>query len=199
MSVSQRRVEQAAATREALVAAGRRLFASPGYFATSTEDLVEAAGVGTRGALYHHFADKRDLFLAVFHQVERDLASQAEEVRTGPVSLDSLRAGLHGYLEAAANHPEVQRIILVDGPSVLGWGEWRTLEEHYGLGTFRALLEQGMAAGTLRAAPLEPLAHLLLASVNESALYIANSADPRSAKKEARVAIDRLLDGLKPN
>ena len=198
MSVRQGRAEKAAATREALVAAGRRLFASPGYFATSTEDLVRDAAVGTRGALYHHFADKRDLFLTVFHEVERDLAGKAEEAQSGPVSLESLRAGLHGYLEAAANHPEVQRIILIDGPSVLGWGEWRALEQHYGLGTFRALLEQGMAAGTLRAAPLEPLAHVLLASVNESALYIANAAHPKRAMTEARAAIDRLLDGLRP-
>src|SRR5689334_15831407 len=140
MSVRQGRAEKAAATREALVAAGRRLFASPGYFATSTEDLVRAAAVGTRGALYHHFADKRDLFLAVFHEVERDLASQAEETQSRTVSLDSLRAGLHGYLEAAASHPEVQRIILIDGPSVLGWWEVLGVTTNYGCVSCRGLL-----------------------------------------------------------
>jgi AcrR family transcriptional regulator len=181
------------------VAAGRRLFAVQGYFMTSTEDLVAAAGVGTRGALYHHFADKRELFRAVFEAVERDLASQGEPGRNPTVSLDSLRAGLHGYLAAASNHPEVQQILLLDGPSVLGWDEWRALEGHYGLGALRTQLQQGMKAGTLRKAPLEPLAHALLALVNESALYIANSADPKRATRETQLAIDRLLDGLRPD
>jgi AcrR family transcriptional regulator len=199
MSDRQRRDDRAAATRSALVEAGRRLFASQGYFATSTEEIVDQAAVGTRGALYHHFADKRDLFRAVFREVEEDLAGQAEDARREPASFDVLRAGLHSYLEAAATHPEVQRIILIDGPSVLGWGEWRAFEEHYGLGTIRALLDRGMAQGALGEAPIEPLAHVLLASLNEAALYIANAADPNGAKAEARQAIDRLLEGLRPS
>jgi len=199
MSRGQARAEQAAKTRSALIAAARRLFATRGYAETGTEDIVTAAGVGTRGALYHHFADKQELFKAVFEAVQDDLVAQSPQEQPGPATLESLRAGLHGYLEAAAQHLEVQQIILLDGPAVLGWEQWRALEERYGLGAIRAQLEQAAANRSIRSTPLDPLAHLLLAVVNESALYVANATDPRQASTQARTALDRLLDGLTPN
>jgi AcrR family transcriptional regulator len=199
MSTGQARAEQAARTRSALITAARQLFAVHGYAETGTEDIVTAAGVGTRGALYHHFADKRELFKAVFEAIQDDLVAQSPEEQPGPATLDSLRAGLHGYLEAAAQHPEIQQIILIDGPAVLGWEQWRALEERYGLGAIRAQLEQAMANRSIRNTPLDPLAHLLLAVVNESALYVANAADPKQARTRARTALDRLLDGLIPD
>ena len=199
MPNGQSRTEQAARTRAALIGAARRLFAARGYAETGTEDIVIAAGVGTRGALYHHFSDKQELFKAVFEAVEDDLAARSPGDQHGSATLDSLRAGLHAYLEASARHQEVQQIILIDGPAVLGWEQWRSLEERYGLGVIRAQLEQAMANRSVRNTPLEPLAHLLLAVVNESALYIANAADPRQAGAQARAALDRLLDGLRPD
>jgi AcrR family transcriptional regulator len=179
--------------------AARRLFAVHGYAETGTEDIVTAAGVGTRGALYHHFADKQELFKAVFEAVQEDLLAQNPQQQPGPATLDSLRAGLHGYLEAAAQHLEIQQIILIDGPAVLGWEQWRALEERYGLGAIRAQLDQAMANQSIENTPLDPLAHLLLAVVNESALYVANAADPKQASIQARTALDRLLDGLNPD
>jgi AcrR family transcriptional regulator len=199
MSARQPRSEQAARTRSALITAARRLFAGQGYAETGTEDIVTEAGVGTRGALYHHFADKQALFKAVFEAVQDDLVARSPEEQPGPATLDSLRAGLRGYLEAAAQHPEIQQIILIDGPAVLGWQQWRALEERYGLGAIRAQLEQAMANRSIRNTPLDPLAHLLLAVVNESALYVANAADPKQARTRARTALDRLLDGLNPD
>jgi AcrR family transcriptional regulator len=199
MSTGQTRAEQAARTRSALITAARRLFATQGYAETGTEDIVTAAGIGTRGALYHHFADKQELFKAVFEAVQDDLVAQSPHEQPGPITLDSLRAGLHGYLEAAAQHLDIQQIILIDGPAVLGWEQWRALEERYGLGEIRAQLEQAMANQSIRNTPLDPLAHLLLAVVNESALYVANAADPRQASTQARTALDRLLDGLNPD
>jgi AcrR family transcriptional regulator len=199
MSTGQARTEQAARTKSALIAAARRLFAAQGYATTGTEDIVSEAGVGTRGALYHHFTDKQELFRAVFEAVQEDLASPSPDAQPGPATLDSLRAGLHGYLEASAQHPEVQQIILIDGPAVLGWEQWRGLEERYGLGVIRYQLEQAMGNQSIRITPLEPLAHLLLAVVNESALYVANAADPAEANTQARAALDRLLDGLRPD
>jgi AcrR family transcriptional regulator len=187
--------QRAEITRAALVAAARRLFVEKGYFATGTEEIVSAAGVGTRGALYHHFADKRALFEAVFEAVEEDLivAAAGTELPTG--ALAQLRAGLLGFLDASLTR-EVQQVLLLDGPAVLGWEQWRALEERYGLGAIRALLEQAVSEGTMPAQPLDVVAHLLLASVDEAALFIANSTEPEAAKEQALEVVDRLLTGV---
>lgn len=187
--------ERAEATRAALVGAARRLFVEQGYFATSTEDIVAEAGVGTRGALYHHFTDKRALFLAVFEAVEEDLLAAAGSAPASRSALDQLRSGLLGFLDASLT-PEVQRIVLIDGPAVLGWQDWRGIEERYGLGAIQALLGLAVAEGSMPAQPLDAMAHLLLASVDEAALFIANSPEPRRARDQAVVVMDRLISGL---
>ncbi|MGW3938248.1 TetR/AcrR family transcriptional regulator [Streptomyces phaeochromogenes] len=190
--------ERAETTRSALVAAARRLFVEKGYFGTSTEELVAAAGVGTRGALYHHFADKKALFLAVFEQVEEDLLAAVDTTTTSSSSGDALarlRHGLLGFLDASLQ-PEVQRILLVDGPAVLGWREWRAIEERYGLGAIHALLDLAVAEGTLPDQPLDVLAHILLAAIDEAALFIASADNPVSARDQAVSAVDQLLAGL---
>jgi AcrR family transcriptional regulator len=187
--------DRAEATRGALVAAARRLFVEKGYFATGTEEIVAAAGVGTRGALYHHFADKAALFLAVFEDVEEDLLAAAAEGRPEGTAVDRLRQGLLGFLDASLT-PEVQRVLLVDGPAVLGWQQWRALEERYGLGAVRGLLENAVADGSLPAQPLDALSHILLAVVDEAALYIAHAEDSEAARAEAVAGVERVLAGL---
>jgi AcrR family transcriptional regulator len=187
---------RAEGTRAALIAGARRLFVEKGYFATSTEEIVGAAGVGTRGALYHHFADKKALFLAVFEEVEGDLLASAGT--GGGDALDplgQLRAGLLGFLDASLT-PEVQRVLLIDGPAVLGWKEWRGLEERYGLGAIHGLLELAVDSGQLPGQPLDALAHVLLAAIDEAALFIANASDRETAHDEAVIAIDHLMAGL---
>lgn len=201
----QLRAARAEATREALIAAARRLFVDKGYFETGTEEIVAAAGVGTRGALYHHFADKRALFRAVFERVESDLVSMAApdadaapDANPAKAPTDAyarLRQGLLGFLDASLL-PEVQRVILIDGPAVLGWAEWRELEEQYGLGSIQGLLELAVAEKTLSPQPTAVLAHVLLAAIDEAALYIANAADPAAARDESVLTVDRLLSGL---
>jgi AcrR family transcriptional regulator len=188
--------QRAEATRKALIDAARHLFVERGYHDTSTEEIVALAGVGTRGALYHHFADKRALFVAVFEAVEEDLvvAAGAQLVEGPP--LDVLRNGLLGFLDASLT-PEVQRILLLDGPAVLGWQEWRAIEARYGLGGIQAMLELAVADGSLPEQPLEVLAHLLLATADEAALFIANAEDPPAARDQAVAAMDRLLTGLR--
>ena len=198
MPKGQPRAEQAATTRRAILTAARRLFVEQGYFGTGTEEIVAEAGVGTRGALYHHFADKRALFLAVFEEVEHDLAAAGGGSRSAGDALDMLRDGLHAFLDAAAVDPAVQRIVLIDGPAVLGWEEWRVLEEQYGLGTIRQALDIAVAQGAIVDQPTEPLAHMLLAVVDEAALYIANSPHKRRARIETSRALDLFLDGLRP-
>jgi AcrR family transcriptional regulator len=186
---------RAEATREALLQAARALFVARGYHATGTEEIVAAAAVGTRGALYHHFADKKALFRAVFERVEEDLLAAAAERPRGSGALETLRTGLLAFLDASLT-PEVQRVLLIDGPAVLGWQEWRALEERYGLGAIRALLEAAVAEGVLPAQPLAALAHVLLAAVDEAALFIANAEDPLAARAEAVAVVGALLDGL---
>jgi AcrR family transcriptional regulator len=183
-------------TRNALVAAARRLFVERGYHATSTEQIVALAGVGTRGALYHHFADKRALFVAVFEAVEEDLVAAAGAAIHEAPPLEMLRNGLIGFLDASLT-PEVQRILLIDGPAVLGWQEWRAIEARYGLGGIRGMLELAVANGSLPRQPVEVLAHLLLATTAEAALFIANADDPAAARDQAVDALDRLLSGIK--
>jgi AcrR family transcriptional regulator len=189
--------DRAQATRNALIVAARELFVEKGYFSTGTEEIVAAAGAGTRGALYHHFADKRALFVAVFESVEEDLAVAAAS-RIGPGDiLERLRTGLMGFLDASLT-PAVQRILLIDGPAVIGWQQWRSIEEKYGLGLVRAALQLAVAEGSLPDQPVDMLAHILLAAINEAALCIANAPDAEAARIEAVAVIDQLFAGLIP-
>lgn len=189
------RAAQAEATRAALITAARRLFVEKGYFNTGTEEVVAASGVGTRGALYHHFEDKRALFQAVFEQVEVDLLAAASGLEETGDALGRLRSGLLSFLDASLT-PEVQRILLIDGPAVLGWQTWRELEGRYGVGAIHGLLERAVLEGSLPAQPLIVLAHVLLAAVDEAALVIANSPEPMAAREQGIAAISQLLAGL---
>ena len=181
-----RRTAQAAATRAALIAAARRLFVEKGYHRTSTEEVAAEAGVGTRGALYHHFAHQQALFEAAFIAVEEDLVIEAAKNLADPAdgALNQLRQGLVGFLDASLT-PHVQRILLIDGPAVLGWVKWRELESLYGLGAIRAMLQRAVEEGDLAAGqPVDALAHVLLAAADETALFIANAPDQRAARDQ---------------
>src|SRR5690348_3964065 len=140
-----RRAAQAEATRAALISAAKTLFVEKGYHHTGTEEVVAQADVGTRGALYHHFADKQALFEAVFIAVEESLVMEAAKNLADPAdgAFNQLRHGLIGFLDASLT-PQVQRILLIDGPAVLGWSRWRELESVYGLGAIRAMLERAI-------------------------------------------------------
>lgn len=194
-----RRAQQAEATRTALVAAARRLFVAKGYHRTGTEEVVAEARVGTRGALYHHFADKQALFEAVFISVEEDLVMAAAQSLADPAdgALNQLRQGLIGFLDASLT-PHVQQILLIDGPAVLGWTRWRELESVYGLGAMRAMLERAVEEGDIAPGrPLDVLAHILLAAADETALFIANAPDQKAARDKGVQALNVLLDGLR--
>ncbi len=195
-SRSSSREEAKQKTRAALIAAARRLFALKGYHGTGTHEIVETAGV-TRGALQHHFPRKEDLFLAVFHEVQQDLAvaMPTEKDREVGEAWRNFRQAIGAFLTAASSS-EIQRILLIDGPAVLGWTLWRELEAHYGLGTIVAAVEDGMAAAMIRRQRAEPLAHLMLAAIDEAALLVANAEDPASAMHDASIAIDTLFEAL---
>ena len=196
--VPSRQAERSAATRAALVDAGRRLFGDRGFAAVGTEELVRAAGV-TRGALYHQFQDKAALFEAVFESVEAAvLEAVGAEVAAAGVSdpVDALREGGRAFLDACAA-PDVERIVLLDAPAVLGWERWREIGMRYGLGIIVASLRAGMEAGTVREQPVEPLAHLLAGALDEMAMWVARSPDPPAAREQALSAMDGLLTALR--
>jgi AcrR family transcriptional regulator len=192
-----RQAERSDATRAALVRAARELFAGRGYADVGTEEIVRSAAV-TRGALYHHFEDKRDLFRAVHEQIEGEVtervgAALADSDSDDPV--EALRTAARTFLDACTE-PEIARITLLDAPSVLGWAEWREIDERYGLGLTIAGLTMGMDAGRLRRQPVRPLAHLLLAAMGEAGMVIANADDPQAARAEVEPAIISLVQGL---
>src|SRR5271170_3765520 len=139
-------------TKAALIVAARELFVSKGYFATGTEEIVAKANVGTRGALYHHFADKEELFRAVFDQVQADLAG-ATIVNDRDDALELLTAALQQFLDASAENADVQQVLLIDGPAVLGWDQWRSLEADYGLGVITAMLDAAVAQEVISRQP----------------------------------------------
>lgn len=190
------RVSRGKATKAALISAARELFVSKGYFATGTEEIVAKADAGTRGALYHHFADKEDLFRAVFDEVQADLAA-ATVVNERDDALELLTAALQQFLDASADNPDVQQVLLIDGPAVLGWDQWRSLEAEYGLGVITSMLDAAVVQKVIPRQPTAPLAHMLLAAVDEAALYIANASDRRQAHTQARQSLKRLLGGLR--
>ncbi len=176
------------------MAAARKLFAAHGYNDVGTERIAQAAGV-TRGALYHQFAAKTDLFAAVLEAVELDLTARLVEV-IGAAPVDdtaaSLVAGADAWLDACAE-PDVQRIVLLDGPAVLGWQRWREVGLRHGLGLVTALLTETMAAGDIPVQPVEPLAHVLMGALDEAALYVALADDPVRARTEVGVVLRRVV------
>ena len=193
------RAERSEATRGRLVAVARELFAARGYADVGTEEIVARAEV-TRGALYHHFADKRDLLRAAHEEVEAGLAEEigakiAAEAEAGSNAREVLELGARAFLDAC-ERPEIARIALVEAPAVLGWSEWREIDERYGLGLVTGALELGMDQGAIRRQPTKPLAHLLLGAMGEAGMMIANADDPAAARREVEPALLGLLDGL---
>src|SRR5437763_12122149 len=154
------KAEQSEVTRAALVDAAQALFAERGFADTPTEAVVKAAGV-TRGALYHHFTDKADLFRAVYERLEQRVVAEVEKAVAGITDpLAVLHRGADAFLDACLE-PAVQRIVILEGPAVLGWETWREIDMAYGWGMVTAVLELAMQAGPIREAPGEGLGHIL--------------------------------------
>jgi AcrR family transcriptional regulator len=190
------RAKDALATRDALVDAALDLFTQRGYADVGTEEVVQRAKV-TRGALYHHFDDKRDLFRAVHERVEQDLVARIGARMEGVSDpWEVMVTGTRAFLDAC-DEPAVKQIALVDAPAVLGWREWREIDERYGLGLMKAALGAAMDAGVLRRAPLDALSHLMLGALSEAAFVIANATDAAAAREEAETALFALLEGLR--
>jgi AcrR family transcriptional regulator len=187
--------ERSAATRQALLGAGRALFTERGFAGAGQEEIVERAGV-TRGALSHHFGTKQGLFLAVMQDLQADLAGRiGRAALQGHDPMEQLRLGCLAFLDAAMD-AAVGRIVLLDAPAVLGWQTWREIDAVHGLGLVTEALEAVMEAGLIESQPVQPLAHLLLAALNEAAMLVANDEDPVAARALVGVTVERLLARL---
>ena len=190
------RVEQATATRAELLRVARGLFAERGYADVGTEEIVRSAHV-TRGALYHHFTDKRDLFRAVHEQVADDLlATIAARIAGVTDPWEALETGVRAFLDACTD-PAVMRISHLDAPAVLGWAEWREIDAHHFLGVVSAGVQEAIDGGVFRPQPVQPLAHMLLGAMVEASMLIASAPDPTVARGEVEAPLLALLDGLR--
>lgn len=189
--------DRTAATRTALIRAGRTLFALHGFAGVGTETLVREAGV-SRGALYHQFGDKTGLFADVLADIEGDVARDlAAAMLAGDASdfVAAMMRAVDAWLDACES-PEVQRVVLIDGPSVLGWARWREICQLHILGLIEAVLAKGVEDGKLHPLPARPLAHILLAIADEAALYVHTGRDRIAARAEIIQIIEPLIRAL---
>jgi AcrR family transcriptional regulator len=198
---STRRAEHVADTRQALLTAARALFTERGYAATGTEEIVARARV-TRGALYHHFRDKTALFKAVMEQVALEVAEtlvDSELARAGQQDADAwtqIREGFDAFLDLCVRTDEFQRIVLVEGPAVLGHDAWDALVEQHGYSLLAAWLEKAVEDRRITAVPVMALTRMLAAVLSEAGLYIARAPDPAVARQEIGAGLAALLSGL---
>ena len=190
------RISQGEETKAALLAAARALFGERGYAATSLEDVVSRAGV-TKGALYHHFEGKAQLFQSVYEQVKLELSDEVVQVFLEPDPWEALTRGSRRMIEAQLD-PAVRRIVLHDARSVLDWETIRAVETRYGTVGIRGVLRRAVRVGAIEAQPLRPLALLLSGAIAEACFYVADSVDPDAALEEAFALLLRMLEGLRP-
>ena len=196
MTERRTQAERRAATRSALVAAGRGLFSERGYEAVSSEEIVAAAGV-TRGALYHHFDGKLGLFEAVFEEVEAEIVSRLDLAGLeGTDPFGVMLAATDQLLDISLD-PGIQQIALRDGPNVLGWETWHEIEERHGLGLIEAGLGAAIEAGQVRDLPVPELALIVRSAFVEAALQLSRAGDQAAARKRSGAVLRAVLEGLR--
>ena len=195
MEVKQSRNAQAGGTRQALLRHARRLFTQKGYADTSTDEMVRRAKM-TKGALYHHFANKLDLYRAVVEDMEDEVVERIEAAAAAhPDPRERLRAACGAYLDACLDR-NLARVLVIEAPVVLGWKTWCDIAQEYEVATLAKHLAEAVAAGVVREQPLEMTAQVLLGALNTAARVIATAPDPAAARLQVEDTIERLLQGL---
>jgi AcrR family transcriptional regulator len=190
-----KRAAQGRATRGQLIEVATSLFADHGYEGTSIEAVLAAAGV-SRGALYHHFAGKEALFAAVLEAVsDRVTAEVTDAVRDCGDPVDALHTGALAWIDLAGD-PVIQRVMLVDAPSVLGWEQWRAMDEGRTVSAMRVMLQAVSDTGRLPQELVDPFSHMILAALDEAAMVVARAPDSRAAVAEGRQAVEQFLNRL---
>ncbi|MGE6699590.1 TetR/AcrR family transcriptional regulator [Hyphomonas sp. NPDC076900] len=190
------RAQKPSRNRERLVAAARQLFGAKGYAATGTEEIVAAAGI-TRGALYYQFADKTDLFRAVLEQALREIGEETFHTTMTSVAHDreDLEVGTQVMLDIFSR-PDIERIVLLDGPAVLGWSTWREIQRPLHLALIGHALQHLVDEGLIPLQPLEPLADVISGAAMQAALAIATAQNPKQARKIYGASLSQLLQRL---
>ena len=194
--VKSKKVQQGEATSRALLDAARTLFGERGYVATSLDEVAQAAKV-TKGALYHHYSGKQELFAAVYEQVKREVSERAASAFLEPDPWERLYAGCRAMLAAHLDAP-VQRILLQDAQAVLDPDTIRRVENRYGAVVLRGALRSAIRAGVVRPLPLKPLALMLTGAIIEGCMVIADADDPAQAREDVGIVLTSLLEGLRP-
>lgn len=198
MSAERRtQAERSAATRQALVEAGRELFGQFGYTEVSTVAIADSAGV-SRGAMYHQFSDKQELFEAVFEDVERSLVQTIESAVSASKSadpIDTVIVGCLAWLDASAE-PEVQRIVVLDAPAMLGWHRWREIQLRQTIGVLEAAISDAIQAGRIRTQAIRPLALVIAGALDEASQYLAKFGESAQEENDIRSVIRQLVTGL---
>lgn len=191
-----RNKEETAITIQTLIEVARTHFTERGYADAALEEIVQEAGL-TRGALYHHFGNKKGLFQAVLDTVQKEVAERVEtQAATSADVWEQLILGCRAFITAAVE-PRNKRIMLLDGPAVLGWEEWRRMDEQNSMRLLRAQIQFMQQQGELRQVAVDALTHMLSGAMNEAALWIAQAAEDEQAYEESMIVISSLLEGLR--
>jgi AcrR family transcriptional regulator len=194
-NVKSKKVQQGEATRGALLQAARTLFGERGYAATPLEEITNAANV-TKGALYHHFDGKQELFAAVYEQVKREVSEVAATAFLEPDPWEDLCAGCEAILDAHLD-PSVRRILLHDAQAVLDADTIRRVENRHGAVVLRGALRRSIRAGVIQPLPLKTLALMLTGAILEGCMIIAHAEDQSQAREDVGDVLTSLLEGLR--
>lgn len=195
MDVKVGRIAQGEATQRTLRRQARRMFAQKGYAEVATDELVRRARV-TKGALYHHFANKLELYRAVVEDMERDLAGEIQAAAAKHRDPGGrLRAMCRAYLDACSD-PSVARVLVLEAPVVLSWRGWCNLAQKYEVAAFKACLREVVAPGSERDEASDTMAQVVLGALHTSARVVATAPDPKAARTQVDATIERLLEGL---
>jgi AcrR family transcriptional regulator len=195
MNVKSKKVQQGEVTRQALLHAARALFGEQGYAETSLDDVAHAAEV-TKGALYHHYKGKQELFGAVYEQVKREVSERAATAFLEPDPWEDLCAGCEALLDAHLD-PSVRRILLHDAQAVLDADTIRHVENRYGAVVLRGALRRSIRAGVIQPLPLKTLALMLTGAILEGCMAIAHAEDPDQERADVGHVLTSLLEGLR--
>ena len=184
-------------TRAALIGAARDLFGAQGYHATGTPDIVARSAV-TRGALYHHFGSKEGLFEAVYRLVAQELSDRSitATVQLSGQTWPRVLAVIRANLSFLAGHRDFQRILLIDGPAVFGWTRWRDLQNECRLGGWIMTIDMLVEQRIIQDLPRQPLAHLIMALMDDAAMSLAHAADAEAVLRDVTSSLEALLRGL---